>query len=165
MKFLDINGVSTLWQKIKTNFIQYIPNGTSKEIPLNESLKFAVESTYQDKAYVEIGGACPFCVYSYNTNSNPDVYNAAFTVGIDETLEGEGATIMLSQCHTTALTPTFSDSYMTPSGFRVANISGYLFNQSGNTINLCQSGADYQIDGVSIIPKAIEDSWLTSNLT
>ena len=165
MKFLDINGVSTLWQKMKDNFIQYIPKGTSKEIPLNESLKFAVESSSQDKAYVAIGGTFPFCVYSYNTDSDPNVYNACLSVGIDDSLEGRGATIMLSQTNPTALTATHTDGYMTPSGFRVANIHGYLFNQSGNTINLCQSGADYQIDGISIVSEAIEESWLNSNLT
>lgn len=153
MKFLDLNGVATLWNKIKSSFIPYNPSGTSLTIEENERLQFDTTPDVGIRSYVGIGGPYPLWV-----SDTKDEHSAAFAVQIDDKV----STIMLTPYSTTNIAEPWV--YLSSDGLKILNAGGYTSILTGNTLELFGHDSDITIDGESVIPQAIEDSWLNSNL-
>ena len=169
MKFLDINGVSTLYGKIKSNFLPYKGDGVSKEIPYNESLRFIVKSSEDDihkDSYVVCGlSGMSFVIGDVESADDPNVASNYITF---EVMKNGRSKIAISNYddYTTGydrLSHPKTEIY--GDGYGIMNAHNWLFHVKENVVDLMQNGADYRINGESIVPSAIEASWLNSNLT
>lgn len=172
MKFLDINGVQTIWNRIKETFVQFNPTGTSIVCRNGEAFKIEAHPNNGPEQYVYIGGInTPLLV----SDDLPNVNSAYACMKVLNPKDGSNdlvygnlyAQIGISSYYD----PATGAGYNSPGleidthGIRNHNLSNYLFNIFDNTIDLLQDGADYRINGISIVPEAIEDTWLESNLT
>lgn len=154
MKFLDLNGVATLWNKIKSSFVPYNPSGISLSMEQNESLRFKTNPQSGIVSYVGIGEYYPLWI-----SDTKDEHSASFAVQIDD----EKATIVLSSYSKTSIAPY--TGYLASDHFAIVDSNYYTVNIHENKIDLYGNDSDITIDGESIIPQAIENSWLNSNLT
>ena len=165
MKFLDLNGVATLWNKIKSSFIPYNPSGVSLTVRQGEYLIFqgpqisgtAVEMVLQpDQLWnffvVEdvTSGRSAYCTMG--------IYPIHDIFGNDT--QGEKRAVLEIGNADSSNTRYGSNGLLieNPDSVRQCEIQM-------NKIQLYNSDADIIVNGESIIPQAIEDSWLNSNLT
>ena len=172
MKFLDINGVQTIWNRIKETFVQFNPTGTSIVCKNGEAFKIEAHPNNGPEQYVYIGGInTPLLV----SDDLPNVSSAYAGMKILNPIERSDdlvysnlyAQIFIGSYYNPETGAGYNAPYlnMDSHGMHVANLSNHLCNIFDNTIDLVQDGADYRINGVSIVPEAIEDAWLESNLT
>ena len=168
MKFLDINGVEVLWNKIKDSFIPYNPNGISKTIPLGQQLTFQVaanDATNTVDTYVHIGlNGYSWYVTDVDTATDETVSSAYIGATITK---GGKANFTLNDVNSIEESTGNVSTRVELNSDEVCIISyaNYLFHAKRNVVDLLQDGADYRINGISIVPEAIEDTWLESNLT
>ena len=168
MKFLDINGVEVLWNKIKDSFIPYNPNGISKTIPSGQQLTFQVaanDTTNTVDTYVNIGrNGLSWYVTDVDTANDETVHSAYIGATITQ---GGKANFTLNDVNSIEESTGNVSTRVELNSDEVCIISyaNYLFHAKRNVVDLLQDGADYRINGISIVPEAIEDTWLESNLT